>query len=200
MKYEYTGAQAIDTLVLMASLHPEKSMKKLILKVLKRCKPHAKQGVQMDILQTKYKTYKQAIWNVALQDAELSAVATELSDAGFPGMVLYKGEAYGVQIELEGMELRKQKEPEKSEAIHRAELDEDRDWARTNEAELQIAFGHAVMNHLNLHRMEYEVMLFNNRGFSGMLQLFEIERGPERYQGTKRIGSSNYFDEEKKGK
>lgn len=192
MKYNYTGAQAVDTLVLMAALHPEKDMKKLILKVLKRCQPHAKQGVQMDILQTKYKTYKQAIWNVALQDAELSAVATQLSDEGFPGMVLYKGEAYGVQINLEGMELRKQNEPEKSEAIHRAELDEDRDWARTNEPELQLAFGHAVMNHLNLHRLEYEVMLFNNRGFSGMLQLFEIERGPERMKGQ-RVGNSNYF-------
>lgn len=194
MAYNYNGTRAIDTLVLMAALHPEKDMKKLVLKVLKRCEPHVKQGVQMDILQTKYKTYKQAIWNVALQDAELSACATQLSDEGFPGMVLYKGEAYGVQIELEGLELRKQNEPEKSEGILKAEMDEERDWVRSNETEMHLAMGHAVMNHLNLHRMEYEVMLFSNRGFSGKLQLFEIERGPDRYNNGQRIGNSNYFD------
>lgn len=188
----YTGAQAIDTLVLMATFHPESAMKKLILKVLKRCQPHAKQGVQMDILQTTYKTYKEAIWNVALQDAELSAVATQLSDEGFPGMVLYKGEAYGVQINFDGIELRKQREPDKPEGILKAEAQADKDWAKSNEEELKLALGHAVMNHLNLKRMEFEVMLFSNRGFSGMLELLEIERGPERMSG-KRLGNSNYF-------
>lgn len=192
--YNYNGTRAIDTLVLMAALHPEKSMKKLVLKVLKRCEPHVKQGVQMDILQTKYKTYKQAIMNVAVQDSELSACATQLSDEGFPGMVIYKGECYGVQIELEGIELRMQNEPEKSEGIHKAELDEERDWVRCNEGEMLLAMGHAVMNSLNLHRMEFEVMLFSNRGFSGKLQLFEIERGPDRYDNGKRLGNSNYFD------
>jgi hypothetical protein len=190
--YNYTGAEAIDTLVLMATFHPEKEMKKLILKVLKRCQPHAKQGVQMDILQTKYKTYKEAIWNVAIQDSELSQVATELSDEGFPGMVLYNGEAYGVQIEIEGLKVRMEQEPTKPKSILIKERDEEMDWIRANEDEMKLAMAHAVMNHLNLHELECEVMLFTNRGFSGMLELLKIARGPER-MGGQRVGNSNYF-------
>lgn len=188
----YDGHDAIVRLALLATFHPEKDLKKLILKLLKKLAPHAAKGVTIDILNTKYKTYKEAIWKIAEQDISLSECATELSNEGFPGMVMYEGEAYGVQIFFEGMDLRKKNEPDKSDEQHAKEHHEDITWARNNEGEIKLAMLHAVMNHFSLPRIKAEVMLFTNRGFSGIIEDFEIERGVAR-KFNQYIGNSNYY-------
>lgn len=189
---KYNGSDAILRLALFATYHKEKDLKKKILKLLKKCSPRAQAGIQLDILDTKLPTYKEAIWEVVEKDLILIRTANQLSDEGFPGMVIYQGEAYGVQIRFRDLEQRRAADPDKSDEILRAEMQEDLDWILTNEPELQLSMGHAVMNHLNLHRMAYDVMLFNNRGFSGILETQEIERGPDRVAGQQ-VGNSNYY-------
>ena len=96
-------------------------------------------------------------------------------------MVIVKDVAYGVDIQMLSAQLRMEDEGNIKPIEHyNAEFKNDRAWVLQNEYEMQLGAAHAVMNMLNLPRLKCDVIMFSNRGFTGVRMPLEIERGVDR--------------------
>ena len=96
-------------------------------------------------------------------------------------MVIVKDVAYGVDIQMLSAQLRMEDEGNIKPIEHyEVEFKNDRAWILQNEYEMQLGAAHAVMNMLNLPRLKCDVIMFSNRGFTGVRMPLEIERGVDR--------------------
>jgi hypothetical protein len=187
----FDAQHALLVLALIATnVTDKKEFKKRAIKVSKKCDPLVAAGIMNDIINSP--TPRQAVFDHLDGRDNLAEVTAQLRAERFPGMVVYKGEAYGVQIEVPNAETRFELDPSKTIAEHKLAIATDGKWAMANEDEMTVAFAHAVMNHLNLNRLKAKVLLFKEAGFSGVIVEREIERGAMRHFDVKVNKSSNY--------
>lgn len=191
MSEQYAVLDTMLRAALILKFHGDKKdVKKLLLKLKNKVSPTAYKHVLSPLL--KATSYSDLLYKKINAYIDYGECARECSEMGAAGMVCYNGEAYPVQIKLMDSRERSSAEGSTDIAFYDQEILDDRAWILKNEPEMQVAFGHAVMNHLNLPRLSYTAVLFANRGFSGISDSLEIEKGvAEKF--NMRIGNSNYY-------
>lgn len=186
---------ALDTmLILMLNrtiTSDKKELKKRAIKLSKRVTNTVRIGLLKDIIDAK--NMGEMLDFHIDRFTELSAAAEEISKMKRPGMAIYKGEAYPIDVQMLSAELRHEEDNSRDLAFYENEFTEDRRWILQNETEMGVAAAHALMNFLNLPRIACDIVMFCNRGFTGTRMPFEVERGVAR-KFENQLNSGNYFD------
>lgn len=185
----------LDALLRMALIveyvSDKKEQKKRLIKLSKRSTPSVREAMINKVIDATGR--KEMVYFLCEGLLDLYACSTEISKMGYPGFVIYKGEAIPLDIKLRDPKVAAMEDDKKrSYFYHREQTVEDRKWIIANEHEMVAAAAHSLMNFLNIERVACEVVLFKTRGFSGTRQSIEVERGVAG-KLNKRIGNSNYY-------
>lgn len=185
----------LDALLRMALIveyvTDKKEQKKRLIKLSKRSTPSVREAMVNKVIDATGR--KEMVYFLCEGLLDLYECSTEISKMGFPGFVIYEGEAIPLDIKLRDPKVAAMEDDKKrSYFYHREQTVEDRKWIIANEHEMVAAAAHSLMNFLNIDRVACEVVLFKTRGFSGTRQSIEVERGVAG-KLNKRIGNSNYY-------
>lgn len=141
--------ESLDTLLqlsLIHKFHDKATIKKLSLKMLKRCAPHVVGEILNDVL--KSTDPKATVDMHANRFISLNSAANEINNMGFVGMVIHAGIAYPLNIIVEDVY--------------------DRQFVLENERRIANQAALRLEEEIEVGKSTCDVVFFKNRGFSGI--------------------------------
>lgn len=171
-----------------------KEVKKRAVKLTKTCRRSVKSAV-LDKVAGSSKP-KTEVFKHVEEFLDYVNTAQELSDKGYPGMIIVGETVYPVEIFRKTVAERcahdKVMLNGEFERQYQQEIREDNQWMLDEEPRLALGIAHQCMNELNLKHLACDVVLFASRRFSGVRHALEIEPGVAT-KFSRRIGGSQYF-------
>lgn len=149
--------ESLDAMLRLALIYAEhtdrSTIKKLVIKTLQRSAPHVQKAIVTPVLQSK--TPRATLFDHAEKFLDYNFMADELSGMGYVGASVVGGVAYGVKFVIED--------------VH------DKQYVLANEKQMATKIFSRTMEELALAEGTYgEVVLFRNRGFTGMRYRFNL--------------------------
>lgn len=147
--------ESLDTLLqlsLIHKFHDKATVKKLSIKMLKRCAPHVVGEILNDVL--KSSDPKATVDFHANRFITLNAAANEINNMGFVGMIIHDGAAYPLNLIIEDVF--------------------DRQYVLENEVRVAQQAAIRLGEELDPGKSTCDIVFFKNRGFSGVRYNFTI--------------------------